>query len=100
MPLSKTPPVVAVTCDNTVPSVIIVSTQGSRELHTRGTPAQTGMTSRAETETEGEKRKQGWVTGLKKKGHSQGQMGLLIDTSGALTLFQDLEKGQNKNHGT
>lgn len=64
------------TRNNTIPSVIKISTQGSRVLHTRGTPAHTGDDIKGRNRN-GRGNRDG-IIGFKKKGHSQRQMDFLI----------------------
>ena len=56
------------TRNNTIPSVIKISTQGSRVLHTRGTPAHTGDDIKGRNRN-GRGNRDG-IIGFKKKGHS------------------------------
>lgn len=56
------------TCNNTIPSVIKVSTQGSRVLHTRGTPAHTGDDIKGRNRNGGRKEETAMgLLGLKRK---------------------------------
>ena len=70
------PPFGGCTHNNTIPSVIKISTQGSRILHTRGTPAHTGDDIKGRNRN-GRGNRDG-VIGFRKKGHSQRQMDFLI----------------------
>lgn len=59
------------TRNNTIPSVIKVSTQGSRVLHTRGAPAHTGDDINDRNRNGGRKEETGMgLLGLKREGHS------------------------------
>lgn len=55
------PPPGGGTGEDTIPSVITVSTQGGRVLHTRGAPAHTGDDTEAKTETERKGNKDGII---------------------------------------
>lgn len=56
------------TCNDTIPSVIKVSTQASRVLHTRGTPAHTGDDIKGRNRNGGRKRETSIeLLGLKRK---------------------------------
>lgn len=87
------------THNNTIPSVIKISTQGSRVLHTRGTPAHTGDDIKGRNRNGRGNRDR--IIGFKKKGHSQRQ----VDFSDHqkirnATLIQNLENGGNKKHNS
>lgn len=68
VPYFRIPPLCGWTWTNTIPSVIKVSTQGSRVLHTRGTPAHTGEDIKGRNRNGGRKEETGvGLLGLKRK---------------------------------